>query len=158
MTRKSLTREYHETLGDVYHKKGILAAVGYEIKSTIYSIRTKIADVLDVLESPSYPTFEPSWPEGSVAEYNSKTLGSKIKARQAARIEYLLRHKSERKKGLESIAGPTALVAFLSSIFFFSSNVTGNVINGLNQSSANRVGTALFLIGMLGVMAYLKEK
>ncbi len=62
-------------------------------------------------------------------------------------------------KSLErTLGGTLAIMGLISSIFFFSSNVTGNVIGNLTNSTSNIIGAALFLIGIVGAFFYFRRK
>lgn len=61
------------------------------------------------------------------------------------------------KKNLEHLAGATTAILILGSFFFLSSNLTGNVIGSLNQTSSNWIGAGLFLIGLIGAFVYFRR-
>jgi hypothetical protein len=58
------------------------------------------------------------------------------------------------------LAGKIALVgaitAIVCSLFFLSSNLTGNVIGNLDQFSTNWWGGAFFLTGLIGMVIYFE--
>lgn len=65
----------------------------------------------------------------------------------------------ESQQSLESkLPSTTALVALISSLFFISSNFTGNAIANLSQNFANLFGVILFIIGVTGTYFYIKKK
>ncbi|MBM3230425.1 DUF1275 domain-containing protein [Candidatus Pacearchaeota archaeon] len=69
----------------------------------------------------------------------------------AGGLETLLNSKTKRIMGFVGLGG------VILSILFFSSNMTGNVI-GLNQTSTNWIGGILFLVGLIGVLAYFRKR
>lgn len=50
------------------------------------------------------------------------------------------------------------IIGLVGGLFFLSSNLTGNVIGNLNQTSSNWIGGFLFLIGLVGAFAYFKRR
>jgi hypothetical protein len=50
-----------------------------------------------------------------------------------------------------------AIIGIVVGIFFLSSNITGNVIGSLNQTSSNWIGIILFVIGLIGAFAYFRK-
>lgn len=79
-----------------------------------------------------------------------------------ARYENLAHQKRKHLKqklggGLESkTAVTTAIIGFLGSIFFFSNNITGNVIG--NSTSSNWIGGILFAVGLMGAFFYFRSR
>lgn len=67
------------------------------------------------------------------------------------------RVRGEKSSGLETTAAATAIIGIVGSIFFLSSNFTGNVI-GLNQSTSNFVGAGLFILGLVAAGIYFWKK
>jgi hypothetical protein len=67
---------------------------------------------------------------------------------------------SKQKSNLElkTIGATTAIVGFIGSAIFLSTNFTGNVIANLNQSSANYMGAGFFLLGLVGLFLCFKKK
>ncbi len=53
------------------------------------------------------------------------------------------------------ISGISILI-FLASIFFLSTNITGNVIGNMNKVGSNIMGIGLFLLGIFGFFIYKK--
>ncbi len=52
----------------------------------------------------------------------------------------------------------TAVIGFLGSLFFLSSNVTGNTIGSLSKSSDNWIGIVLLAIGLIGGFFWMKNR
>lgn len=72
------------------------------------------------------------------------------------RIEKL--RKGKWGKGLEGkLPAIIAISGLILSLFFLSSNFTGNVI-GLNQTASNWTGIILFLVGIISAVFYFKRK
>jgi len=67
------------------------------------------------------------------------------------------KHKNKKKKGtlLEIIAGLGGLTCFVISLFFLSTNLTGNVIGETNSSW---IGAFLFILSLIGIFFYLRKK
>ena len=62
------------------------------------------------------------------------------------------------KQSLEQRASSaTAVIAFIGSLFFTTSNLTGNVIGTLSTNTTNLIGIILFLIGIVGAVVYIKK-
>ena len=47
LSEREATREYVRTLRDVYQQKGLFTPIGYEIKSTLYSLGKRIENLFD---------------------------------------------------------------------------------------------------------------
>lgn len=146
MAKKTLTREYIETVRDVYKEKGFLAAVGYEINSTLYSLSTRIANIFAHVSG-----------GGVYGSTESHEMADRdVGAISEERKSYMLRGRKQNK--LEQTAAVTSMTGLLGAIFIFSSNFTGNVIGNSETSNSNWVGWALFIIGLFGAFAYFKKK
>jgi len=95
------------------------------------------------------------------SEMAESQYGQATKAyRNAGRLKRVLGGEFKpmsRPSKLETASAVTALVGIVLSIFFLSSNITGNVI-GLNQISSNWIGGILFLIGLVGAFTYFKRR
>ena len=156
LNRKSLTKEYFETLGEVYKEQGLLAAAGYEIASTWKHIINGLTNIFEPdTDNPEYVNSR-RWPENSIGREKQKQAYRNIANRDEETREYLLRGK---KKGLQGKAVATAsIIGILGGIFFLSGNFTGNVIGSANQTSANFSGVILFVIGLVGAFAYFKRR
>jgi len=86
-----------------------------------------------------------------------KNLGMKIGEQ--------IRESREREKSegvLERIIGrffpAVSIIFLLGSILFLSTNLTGNVIGNLTQTSSNIVGVVLFAIGIVGAFLYFRRR
>lgn len=63
------------------------------------------------------------------------------------------------KEGLESKVGAfIGISGILASIFFLSSNITGNVIGNMTHLTSNLIGGILFVIGVAGTFFYFKKR
>ena len=47
LSEREATKEYFHTLKDIYREEGLLAVAGYEIKSTLYSLGKRIANLFE---------------------------------------------------------------------------------------------------------------
>jgi len=107
MKEPKLTKEYLKTLGKVYNEQGLIAAIGYEIKSTLYSLDMRIENFLDskpsaaeeihdlqtlaYLESEGNYAFKPSKDLGEQAWHEKSNRIARDQNRTAKRKEYILR-------------------------------------------------------------------
>ena len=139
--KKSLTKEYVHALGDVYHEKGVLAAIGYEIKSTLYSLSTRLDNL-----------FEPrsSWSNDPVREREERVAFFRVEEREADRERYLLRGK---KKDL-STRVPIFILFLIGGIAIstFSLTATGNAVGNLTGTTQGLLGLILFVVGIFGIV------
>jgi len=66
------------------------------------------------------------------------------------------------ESGEEVISRRTTLVlssiSFIGSLFFWSQNITGNVVLNFDLASANWVGAVLFILAMTGFLIYIQKK
>ena len=64
------------------------------------------------------------------------------------------------ESGEEVISRRTTLVlssiSFIGSLFFWSQNITGNVVLNFDRASANWVGAVLFILAMTGFLIYIQ--
>ena len=71
----------------------------------------------------------------------------------------MLREKQNEKGDLTSrLASAFAILGFGASIFFLSSNVTGNVVGNLTQNTSNAIGAVLFCVGLIAGLFYFRGK
>ena len=54
-------------------------------------------------------------------------------------------------KSIKSILGIGGILILIISIFFLSTNLTGNTISSLTQNSSNLIGGYLFILGLIGI-------
>jgi hypothetical protein len=59
--------------------------------------------------------------------------------------------------GLEGTMA-ASIIGLLGGLFFLSSNLTGNVIGNMTNSTSNWIGGVLFLVGIIGAFIYFKNK
>ncbi|MCX6749534.1 MAG: hypothetical protein NTW17_02190 [Candidatus Pacearchaeota archaeon] len=96
--KKSLTREYIETVGQVYREKGLFPAIGYELNSTLHSLASRIVNTFALISN-SNPTYDTDpngaggWKKGSTGEREYLDNLWAINARARGRHEFLLRQK-----------------------------------------------------------------
>ncbi|MFH1238062.1 MAG: hypothetical protein V1491_01355 [archaeon] len=50
------------------------------------------------------------------------------------------------------------LASFLGSLFFWSQNITGNVVLNFENGSANWVGGILFVLAVVGFLVYVQKR
>ncbi len=94
-------------------------------------------------------------------------------ARQAARMALKksgkgLSRSSQAEKDLSSFLADSerpngrlgvvlGIVGFGASLFFFSSNFTGNVVGNLTQNTSSAIGAGLFVLGLFGVSLFFNS-
>lgn len=62
-------------------------------------------------------------------------------------------------RGLEDkVSGTTTILGLLGSILFLTSNLTWNIIGGLNQSYSDIIGVVLFFIGITGALFFFSKR
>ena len=173
MSERKATREYMQTLGEVYEKEGVLAAIGYEIKSTFYSLGRRIENLLDGASAAEHTRdlhmqgyaasgFKRSHqPPDYIIEHaakESRYRNERIKFRKEDRHGYILRGKNK-STPLENAAAVTSIVLLLlGSTFFTFPGITGNVIGSLPAKTTNLLGATLFIIGLIGAFFILRKK
>lgn len=73
-------------------------------------------------------------------------------------IEEESKRKGKRKNSLEKYIPITSIVGVICGLFFLSSNVTGNVIGNMTNSTSNWIGGILFIIGLIGSFFWFKSR
>ncbi len=56
------------------------------------------------------------------------------------------------------VGATTSIIGLSAGIFFLSSNITGNVIGNLTQTSSNIIGVILFVVGIVGAFFYFRRR
>ncbi len=95
-----------------------------------------------------------------------KTVGSEVD--DSGKVKALYGHDSGEpdfvvvESGEEVVSRRTMLslsvVSFLGSMIFWSQNITGNVVLEFGKESANWIGGVLFLLAMIGFLAYVQKR
>ena len=159
MPEKQVREEYLQTLGEVYKEKGILAGVGYELKSIGYSLGKMFGNVPDQAivtndnhkyESYSYPDI-PTQTRGYADWASSKRA---IERRKAERKAFVLRG----SKGLEATTAAASILGLVGGAFFLSANMTGNAIADYSTETVSYVGIFLFVIAVIFAFLWLSLK
>ena len=70
-------------------------------------------------------------------------------------FESKFKMKRDKRRG---IGGVFAILGIATSIFFLSTNITGNVVGNLTQNSTNVVGALLLVIGLIAGYFWMKKK
>ncbi len=80
-----------------------------------------------------------------------------IHRRRKSRVEdYRVAHG---KKGLEqTVIAVIAVTGIAASLFFLSSNITGNVIGNMTQNSSNLVGACLLVMGLVAGYLWIRKR
>jgi len=60
--------------------------------------------------------------------------------------------------GLETATATASIVGLIGGIFFLQSNITGNAIANISQSSGNILGTILLVVGLVAGFFWTKKK
>lgn len=153
MSEIKATGNYLRTLKDVYKEEGTLAAVGYELKSSLYSLGYTLADLWDHYTSDGK---HPKW--GSIEEKEFAEAQERIEAREGKRVAYLLRYQSKQNgKGLEKTLAITSVLGLIGGIFFYATRLTGNVI-GISTQTSSLIGVGLLIVGLIAGFAWIKLK
>jgi len=126
-----LAKQYTEKASDI-HKKGVL--LYEEHKEALKKMNPDDRQTIDVM----YGKFE---------DYVNKYIKD-----PKEREQYLKHSKLEKKVITPSI------IALMGGLFFLSSNVTGNVIGNMTNSTSNWIGGVLFALGLVGALFYFKKK
>jgi len=164
------TRAYANTLKEVYHEKGLLAATGYEIKSTLYSLGKRIANIFGSIPGPTEAermpldsggvpgSYRGGGPTSDAVEARGNRLEKKSQ-RRAERVAYILRHqKKETSSGLEGAAATAAIIGIVAGLFFLSNNITGNVIGNMTNSTSNIIGAVFVLVALVGGFFWFRNR
>ena len=174
---ETLTREL--AASDEYRKKGnynsllsaknMLAAVYLRISETKEGKSLPDEQKLKILEATERRTNRvlramskySSKEEGEMPEMPIENINyvNKLKDKLDREIA-ILKKRGVRVKssGLEATWVIIAVIGLFGAIFFLSSNITGNVIGNLTQSSSNLFGAVLFLVGIVGAIFYFRKK
>ena len=152
------TKKYFNILKQVSQEKGLLPAIGYDVKSTVYSVGKRISNLF----APSVPFYDANLAEGlSQEQYRSlkkridKSQKKNADRRKKERIDYILRG----EKGLQKkVVCVLTIVGLCTGLFFLSPNLTGNAIGDLTNSTSNWIGGVLFVFGLIGVFTFFKKK
>ncbi len=77
-------------------------------------------------------------------------------------IEYLGKTKKEKRRTdqgeLEKTTAIASILGILGGLFFLSSNITGNAIANVSQSSSNALGAVLLVVGLVTGFFWLKGR
>ncbi|OGJ19857.1 hypothetical protein A3K73_02580 [Candidatus Pacearchaeota archaeon RBG_13_36_9] len=90
--------------------------------------------------------------------YFTTKIASKAALKARRNAERLEKVKKREWRGLAGkVSAVATILGLVGSLFFFSSNLTGNVI-GLNQTSSNVIGAILLSIGIVGAFFYFVRR
>lgn len=157
-----LTKEYFGVIGDVYREKGPLAAIGYDISSTIHSIGKRLANLFDVQPDESREQtpseINQHGYKGRLAYSNEEWHRWKDrKARRGQRTrDYLLRYKKQR-----DLSRLVTLIFFMIggiALSLGSLTTTGNAISNLTGTTPGLLGIILFVAGLIGMFFHFRRK
>ena len=151
------TKRYHSILKKVYQEKGLFPALGYEVKSTWYSLGKRISNLFELYAPPSSSVVEQignreEWDNRAI-EFNKKRRKINLKRRNE-RLDYILRGEQGLPKKVFFIL---AIIGFCAGIFFLSLNLTGNAVGNLNPTFSNWIGGVLFISGLIGAFFALRK-
>jgi tetratricopeptide (TPR) repeat protein len=65
---------------------------------------------------------------------------------------------SKRRSALENAVGVIMIIGFLGSIFFLSSNITGNAVANLSLNTTSWIGGVLLVVGLVAGLFWMKSK
>ncbi|MDP3026730.1 MAG: hypothetical protein Q8N63_03405 [Nanoarchaeota archaeon] len=164
MSEREATREYLKILNQIRKEKGSLAATGYEIKSTLYSLGNRIWHTLAMLRSGAELVAEdgafgltprPSRADNPAAHYRREDIEGYPDYVKAKRKAYILRGKKD--NNLET-AAITSIIGIVGGIFFLSPNLTGNVIGNITNPTSNIIGVTLLIVGLIGSFFWFRSR
>jgi hypothetical protein len=72
------------------------------------------------------------------------------------RLKFVEKNKESELEG--KFAATASIVGILAGLFFLSSNLTGNVIANISQSSSNVLGAVLLVVGLVAGFFWVKKK
>ncbi len=86
----------------------------------------------------------------------------RIKENIRGYLTYVKNRQTERERrkqgGLEKTAVAASIVGIIGGLFFLSSNITGNAIANVSQSSGNILGAVLLVVGLVAGFFWVKKK
>jgi hypothetical protein len=97
--------------------------------------------------------FGSAW-KGQITEYRREI--DNIKGAKKPERLYDSERGYDRKTSIWDMSGP--MLIFIVGLFFFSPNITGNVISNLSFNTTNIIGIVLLVLGSLGVFFSLKNR
>jgi len=142
---------------------------GLTLKNFKYSLgeAAKSGDILSALDTVNFYGYKSSLPVNRptvkrllIKAFNNSNLDKASTERAYKDLKHFLKthpESEEVKNPLEKILNYTGIFSILGSLFFLSSNVTGNVA-GLTSKTSNFIGIPLFAIGLGLILFCFKRK
>lgn len=131
------TRQYFDTVSEIYRDEGLLPAIKYEVGSTLYSLKKRLVSFF--------------------GKRDEKTVERRLYLlRGRSKEAYILRQR--KKKQLEDKSMIALIVGIIGGLPFLSPNITGNSIANMNLQASNIAGAIFFIIGLVGAFFLLRSK
>tara|TARA_Y100000034_G_scaffold125805_1_gene176075 strand:+ start:112 stop:642 length:531 start_codon:yes stop_codon:yes gene_type:complete len=156
------TKQYIDTLNKIRKEKGVMAAIGYEAKSSLHSLGKRVGNFFDFIFAPNKylsPEESKRRRESTISPLGGRFVNEDyreweagVENRSARRKEFLLRGKK-----LEKATATTAILGIVAAIFFLSPNLTGNVIGTTTGTTSNLIGVGCLVIGLIAGYFYFKK-
>lgn len=167
MNEREATKQYLQTLAQIKREEGVVAATGYELKSSLYSLGKRLANFFDAALTPPdkyvsdaenarmlKSTVAP--PGGRFLSQDYPAWEKRVKDRPAERKAFILR--ARKTSHLETTAATMAIIGIIGAIFFFSTSMTGNVIGNLTNSGEKIIGSIFVLVALVGAFFWMRSK
>ncbi|MFA5174149.1 MAG: hypothetical protein WC438_03130 [Candidatus Pacearchaeota archaeon] len=96
--------------------------------------------------------------EGPIKSISSTYIIELGFEKEARKMAKKMRWRANLSELIRKISPFSYIFLFFLGVFFLSSNITGNVIGDMNNSTSNIIGGVLFVIGLIGAFFYFKNK
>jgi len=84
-----------------------------------------------------------------------KTVGKKV---DEGKVKDVVVVESGEEVASRRITLALSVAGFLGSLVFWSGGITGNVVLGFGEASANWIGAILFVLAMTGFLVYVQKR
>ncbi len=161
--KSKLAREY-ERKGDDFAKKGLLSAAVSEYSNALYHEQDALTGPLNRFrraligkeirdeEDRAYRQLQKKYKETQKRYWDSP------EAKRAGKISASMRIREPEKEALEKRVTIPVIVLLIASLFFLSTNITGNAIGSLPSSSSNILGIVLIIVAIFLFVFGIKRK
>ncbi len=141
-----------DSLVDAAVNKNDLEALEYSVAKYNFAIRTS-EDEGDM------PLANSIYRRANKQLKRFKNKNHRYQESEVLGIEAELHDPSKSRKSLETtISATAAIIGILGGLFFLSSNITGNVIGNLTNSTSNWIGAELFIFGLISAFTYFRKR
>ena len=144
-------KEIYYGLGDSKAKTQLTSGERYKIAEAAVDRGYRIVDAIDeVIKRDSEKKRQ--WASDGIKQEKQKVL------KTIKNIESIVGEIQLRKHRLTRATVTTAIAGLLVGLFFLSSNITGNAISNLNQTSSNWIGVVCLAVGLIAGFFYFKGR